>query len=387
MCALHFAQSRNRTRKERTSRRFFCPSEPWHALIQVLPFRSTTGKHSLSKCGGPSLAKGGRCLHAFAHALKSCSLWLSAVLLSSSTVSAFPTSEVKNPYLLRQGVFDCLQRRHEEPEVRASSFLVWSLPPCRCMPCLRLACLLPSRSLSVHISVCSSSSTSVLPFTPSSCGGPRLLSCIALLPPLFVISSMWPLACSLKILSSAESLISFWISTFTRLACIYVCRGDHVCLNAHISYASAADPFQGTKRSTRGSDTRRVLLSPPFPPTHKPEQIVSQNTFHFEKLVLQEFAQLLSSGTLFRTSDTLWKSSLSSQHPASAHACHPKIRRALHAPPLLCVIQKIGALLTSLCPTSALVRFCESFLRHFADFSARSWWRDGIAPVSCSNHV
>ena len=175
------------------------------------PFRSTTGKHSLSKCGWPSLAKVGRCLHAFAHALKSCGLWLSAVLLSSSTVSAFPTSEVKNPYLLRQGLFDCLQRRHEEPEVRASSFLVWSLRPCRCMPCLRLACLSPSRSLSVHISVCSSSSTSVLPFTPWSCGGPRLLTCFALLLPLFVISSMWPLACSLKILSSAESLISFWI--------------------------------------------------------------------------------------------------------------------------------------------------------------------------------
>ena len=31
------------------------------------------------------------------------------------------------------------------------------------------------------------------------------------------------------------------------MACIYVCRGNHVCLNAHVSYASAADPFQGTK--------------------------------------------------------------------------------------------------------------------------------------------
>ena len=40
-------------------------------------------------------------------------------------------------------------------------------------------------------------------------------------------------------------------------------------------------------------------------PIRRPEQIVSKNTFHFEKLVLHEFALLPSSGKLFRTSDTL----------------------------------------------------------------------------------
>ena len=63
---------------------------------------------------------------------------------------------------------------------------------------------------------------------------------------------------------------------------------------------------------------------------------------------------------------------------------HQKTGRALHAPPSFCVICSHLALL---CPTSALIRFVRFFLRHFAEFSARSleWLCSNIVLGSHSN--
>ena len=49
------------------------------------------------------------------------------------------------------------------------------------------------------------------------------------------------------------------------------------------------------EKSAPSQGMRKVALCPPFPPTHKPEQIHSRSTFHFENLALREFARLPSS--------------------------------------------------------------------------------------------
>ena len=71
-------------------------------------------------------------------------------------------------------------------------------------------------------------------------------------------------------------------------------------------------------------------------------------------------------------------------HVGSRHRRDVKLQSrgkqyALRAPLQLCASQKIR-------PVSALVCFVRFFLTDFAEFSARSWWRDYSAPASCSNH-
>ena len=96
---------------------------------------------------------------------------------------------------------------------------------------------------------------------------------------------------SVKILTSVNRLISSGISTFVRLARMYLCLGDHVLGCSWLMCRSKSSSLK-KKRSTPGQGMRKVFPLPPIPLSHRLGPINSRNTIHFQQLTLREFAPL-----------------------------------------------------------------------------------------------
>ena len=171
------------------------------------------------------------------------------------------------------------------------------------------------RHFFVHIFAPSflSSSVVVFPFVSRWCSSAP--DELRLLLPLLVLS---PLRCPLKRVTTSSSVAPGIFSQnleLRKMTHLFRDCNDHkIGMNRPVPgrpFVQMQTHCIEKKNSTSGQDTRRVLLSPPFPLVRRPVQILSQSTFQFENSVLHQFAPLPNSGKLFRTSDTRWKSSSS----------------------------------------------------------------------------